>query len=214
MHWIPDAATVESIVQSWGYLAIFFFMTLESMFIPFPSEIVMIPAWIYAAKGILNLRAAILAGTLGSIFGAMINYYIAHWGGRPLLQKMIDKKLIKKDHWEKGEEFFKKNGNAATFIGRLIPVVRQYISFPAGLWKMNIWQFAFYTGLGAGIWLTFLAILGYISYKYFSDNPHLIQKYQKIGSVVILLAIVLFVVFKYRLHLYLKNMWKWKNGSK
>ncbi len=214
MHWIPDAATIESIVQSWWYLAIFFFMTIESMFIPFPSEIVMIPAWVYSAKWVLSLPLAILAWTLWSIFGAIINYYIAHWGGRPLLQKMIDKKLIKKEHWEKGENFFKKNWNTATFIGRLIPVVRQYISFPAGLWKMNIWQFTLYTGLGAWIWLTFLAILGYISYKYFSQNPHLVEKYQKIGSIVLLLAITLFVIFKYKVHIYLKNMWVWKKTYK
>lgn len=195
-----DPQLVENLISQRWYWAIFGFMSLESMFLPFPSEIVMIPAWIYAAKGVLNLRLAILAGISGSIFGALINYFLAFWGGRPVIGRMISKKLLKKHHRDKGEEFFKSNWEMATFVGRLIPVVRQYISFPAGLWQMNIVKFVFYTWLGAWIWVSFLALSGYYSYRYMEQNPHLLQQIKIWWGRILMWIALIIVLIKFKFY--------------
>ncbi len=175
--------TLVEIISSLGYLGIFFLMTLESSFFPFPSEVIIIPAGFLAFKGEMNLISIILAGIAGSIFGAWINYSIAKKYGRKFLLKIIkEKKLIRM------ENFFEKHGNISTFNGRLIPVVRQYISFPAGLAKMNKKKFVIYTGLGAGIWITILAILGY----FIGENQILLNQYLNeitLGIIVLVLLI-------------------------
>jgi len=203
MHRDPNV--IQNFIQQRGYLAIFLLMTLESMFLPFPSEIVMIPAGVYAAKGVLNLALAIAAWVAGSVFGALINYRIALTWGRPLINKMIQKKWLKKEHWQKGEDFFVQNWDVATFVWRLIPVVRQYISFPAWLWKMPLSKFVLFTALGAGIRVTFLALLGYYSYRYLEKNPHLLEQAKTWWSLALILLAVVIVVVKFKLLNKFKN---------
>lgn len=180
-----------------GYLSIIILMTIESSFIPFPSEIVIPPAAYLASKGQLNLYLVILSGVLGSILGALINYYLAVFLGRALVYKMADTKLM---HWmmidrqkiEKAENYFNKYGAQSTFIGRLIPAIRQLISIPAGLAKMNMGKFLFYTFLGSSIWNTILALLGY----YLGENDQLLKLYyQEIKIGLILLFILTAMYF-------------------
>ncbi len=138
------------------YSVIFFLMFLESSFFPFPSEVVMIPAGYLAFSQKLNLGWAIFWGISGSVAGAWLNYFLADKFGRRLLLK-----FLKEKHLIAVEKFFAKHGHVSTFSGRLLPVVRQYISFPAGLARMHPGKFTFYTALGAGIWVSFLAGIGY-----------------------------------------------------
>ena len=150
-----------------NYWTVTLLMTIESSFIPFPSEIVVPPAAYRAAStGELNIWLVIFFSTLGAVFGALINYYLALWLGKPIVYKFANSRfghmcLIDQEKVETAEKFFNKHGVIATFIGRLVTVVRQLISIPAGLAKMNIVKFIIYTALGAGIWNAILAALGW-----------------------------------------------------
>ena len=149
-----------------NYWTITLLMTIESSFIPFPSEVVVPPAAYKAAAGDLNIWLVIFFATLGAVFGALINYYLALWLGKPIVYKFANSRfghmcLIDQEKVETAEKFFNKHGVIATFIGRLVTVVRQLISIPAGLAKMNIGKFILYTALGAGIWNAVLAALGW-----------------------------------------------------
>ena len=149
-----------------NYWTITLLMTIESSFIPFPSEVVVPPAAYKAATGDLNIWLVIFFATLGAVFGALINYYLALWLGKPIVYKFANSRfghmcLIDQEKVETAEKFFNKHGVIATFIGRLVTVVRQLISIPAGLAKMNIGKFILYTALGAGIWNAVLAALGW-----------------------------------------------------
>ncbi|MHB1083664.1 MAG: DedA family protein [Thiobacillus sp.] len=169
--------TIVNTVGSWGYPGIFIMMALESSFFPFPSEVVMIPAGYLAYKGEMNLVLAILAGVSGSLIGALFNYWLAIKFGRPFLLRYGKYILFKEHSLQRMEEFFARHGHISTFTGRLIPAVRQYISLPAGLARMNLAVFSFYTSLGAGIWVTILALLGYSlghNEEAIRDNLHLI----------------------------------------
>ncbi len=146
-------------VGSLGYVGIFCMMFLESSFFPFPSEVVMIPAGYLASKGEMNLWIAIVMGVLGSVAGALFNYYLAVKLGRRLLLKYGHYVFFTNETLEKVEDFFQKHGSFSTLSGRLIPVVRQYVSLPAGLARMNLWLFCLYTAIGAGIWVTILGRL-------------------------------------------------------
>lgn len=153
--------TIVSTVSAWGYPGIFLMMALESSFFPFPSEVVMIPAGYLAYKGEMNLTLAILSGIAGSLFGALFNYWLALKLGRPFLLRYGKYVMFKEHSLQRMEDFFARHGHISTFTGRLIPAVRQYISLPAGLARMNLGVFSFYTALGAGVWVTILAIFGY-----------------------------------------------------
>ena len=149
-----------------NYWTITLLMAIESSFIPFPSEVVVPPAAYKAAAGDLNIWLVIFFATLGAVFGALINYYLALWLGKPIVYKFANSRfghmcLINQEKVETAEKFFNKHGVIATFIGRLVTVVRQLISIPAGLAKMNIGKFILYTALGAGIWNAVLAALGW-----------------------------------------------------
>ncbi|MDD2649583.1 MAG: DedA family protein [Candidatus Cloacimonetes bacterium] len=184
-----------------GYTGIIVLMTIESSFIPFPSEIVIPPAAYLASKGEMNLVLVILAGVFGSIIGALINYFLAVWLGRALIYKLADTKLvhimmIDREKIEKSEEYFNKYGNMSTFIGRLIPAVRQLISIPAGLARMDLKKFIFFTTLGAGIWNIILALLGY----YFGENEALLHLYYeeiKIGIILLVLVAAMYFTLRY-----------------
>jgi membrane protein DedA with SNARE-associated domain len=152
-----------------NYWTIFLLMAIESSFIPFPSEIVVpFAAW-KAAEGTLSLAGVMLASTAGAMSGAIFNYYFALWLGRPVLYRLADTRwahflLIDRTNLEKSENYFVKHGKSSTFIGRLVPAVRQLISLPAGLARMKVGTFLLYTFLGAGIWNLILALIGYFAY--------------------------------------------------
>ena len=159
---------VAALAPLWGYALIFFFMAVESSFIPFPSEIVMIPAGFLAARGELTLHApvpdlvlACLVGLLGSLAGAFFNYWLSAKLGEPFLRRYGKWFFVKPEALDRACEVFNRYGAATTFVCRLIPVIRQLISIPAGLAKMPLGRFAFFTGLGAGIWTVVLALVGY-----------------------------------------------------
>ena len=153
----------------WGYAFIFAFMAVESSFIPFPSEVVMLPAGFLAARGELSLHApvpdlllAILVGLIGSLAGAYFNYYLSRRLGEPFLRRYGKWFFVKPEALDRAEEVFNKYGSATTFVCRLIPVIRQLISIPAGLSGMPLGKFTLFTGLGAGIWTAVLAVTGYV----------------------------------------------------
>ncbi len=172
-----------------GYLGIFFLMFLESSFFPFPSEVVMIPAGYLAYQGGMNIFLVILIGILGSVVGAWFNYFLAHRYGRKLILKFLKEKKLRKI-----ENFFEKHGHISTFNGRLIPVLRQYISFPAGLAKMNFSKFTVYTAFGAGIWVAILSLLGY----FLGENEKYVNKYLKeFTFLAVFFVFILSVIYFY-----------------
>ncbi|MAC82948.1 DedA family protein [Arcobacter roscoffensis] len=177
---------VVDTVGSLGYAGIFIMMFLESSFFPFPSEVVMVPAGYLAYKGEMNLFLAIFFGILGSLAGALLNYFLAVKFGRAFLIKYGKYFFIKEETIDKMEDFFKSHGHISTFSGRLIPAVRQYISFPAGLARMNLLVFSIYTTLGAGIWVIVLTLLGY----FIGDNEALVKEYLRYIIIGILLTLV------------------------
>lgn len=150
-----------------NYYVITLLMAIESSFIPFPSEVVIPPAAYMAAEtGEMNVFLIVLCGTIGACIGALINYYLAYFLGRPIVYAFANSRfghmcLIDKEKVEKAERYFDEHGAIGTFIGRLVPAVRQLISIPAGLAKMKLSRFLLYTTLGAGIWNSILAAIGY-----------------------------------------------------
>lgn len=179
-------------------------MTIESSFIPFPSEIVVPPAAYHAAaNGELNVALIIFFATLGACFGALINYYLALWIGKPIVYKFADSRighilLLDVKKIQQAEDYFNKHGAVSTFVGRLIPAIRQLISIPAGLAKMKIHTFLAFTALGAGIWNTVLAALGYYLERIVPEEELIstVTEYShEIGyTIVAIVAVVLTVI--------------------
>ena len=160
--------SLAALAPTWGLLFIFVFMTIESSFVPFPSEVVMIPAGFLAARGELGIGSplaavwvAIAVGVLGSLAGAYVNYYLALWVGKPFREKYGKWFFLKPAALERACEVFNKYGAATTFVCRMVPAIRQLISIPAGIAKMPLGSFTLFTGLGAGVWTTILAFVGY-----------------------------------------------------
>lgn len=182
-------------VGALGYAGIFVMMFLESSFFPFPSEVVMIPAGYLASKGEMNLFGAILSGIAGSLAGAVFNYYLALKLGREFILKYGKYVLFKEESLQKMEDFFAAHGHISTFSGRLIPAVRQYISLPAGLARMNLLAFSTYTALGAGIWVIILAILGYL----IGGNQAMLEEYLHTIVIGLILAVILIIAVYVRL---------------
>jgi len=178
---------VVNTVGQLGYIGIFVMMFLESSFVPFPSEVVMVPAGYLASKGEMSLALAILFGIAGSLIGALFNYYLAIKFGRGFLLKYGKYFFLKEDSLEKLDKFFKEHGEISTFTGRLIPGIRQYISFPAGLARMNLFKFSFYTTLGAGIWVVILALIGY----YIGKNEDLVKQYLQNATISAIIGVVI-----------------------
>ena len=182
------AMNIVELVEQLGYLGIFIMMFLESTFFPFPSEVAMIPAGFLAAKGDMNLILAIVVGTIGSLTGALFNYYLARKYGRKGVLKFGKYFFFNEEKLEKMEKFFVDHGSFSTFVARLIPGVRQLVSLPAGLSKMPLDKFALHTTLGAGLWVTVLALLGY----FLGENEALIEEYlhQIVLGTLAIIAIV------------------------
>lgn len=185
---------VVELVGDLGYIGIFLMMFLESSFFPFPSEVVMVPAGYLVYKGEMNMIAAIFAGIAGSLGGALFNYFLAIKYGRAFLIKYGRYFFISEETIAKVEVFFKEHGHISTFSGRLIPAVRQYISFPAGLAKMNLLTFSIYTSLGAGIWVVILTMLGY----FIGGNEALIKEYLRYIIIAILIGLAAMGYWYYR----------------
>lgn len=188
-----------------NYWTITLLMTIESSFIPFPSEVVVPPAAYHAASNSeMNVVLIVLFATLGAITGALINYFISLWIGKPLVYRFADSKLghmllLSGEKVNKAEDYFNEHGAVSTFVGRLIPAIRQLISIPAGLSKMNLGRFVAFTALGAGIWNTVLAMLGFVLEKSVPEDK-LIETvthysheigYSIAAIVVVVLAVVI-----------------------
>lgn len=205
-----------SVVTDWysanmNYASITALMTVESSFIPFPSEVVIPPAAYVAADPnsavyvtdsyFVNVALIVLFGTIGAMLGAIINYLLSMWLGRAIIYAFADSKighlcLLSREKVEKAEAYFNDHGKVSTFVGRFIPGIRQLISIPAGLSKMHFGWFLFYTFLGAGLWNTVLAVLGYVAH----GQADLINEYSHELSVAILIllgAVILFYLIKW-----------------
>jgi len=167
MHEIIDI--IVNFVGELGYTGIFFMMVLESSFFPFPSEVAMIPAGYLASIGQMNFAIAFLAGTAGALIGASINYILWYKLWAPIIKTLINKYwkyfLIKIEHYERTEIYFQKHWVITTFLARFVTVIRQLISLPAGVFKMNFAKFLFYTWLGAGWWNLLLMWVGYVAWE-------------------------------------------------
>ena len=210
---VVENPSVIQVVEKWyeenmNYYTITALMAVESSFIPFPSEIVIPPAAYIASKegSSLNIYLVVVFGTLGALIGALINYFLALWLGRPIMYKFADSKigrlcLLSKEKIQVAEDYFVKHGKISTLIGRLIPAVRQLISIPAGLAKMNLLSFCLFTALGAGVWNSVLALLGYIA----QGQQDLIDEYSHELSVVIMALFALIVIYYIIKHYAKKN---------
>jgi membrane protein DedA with SNARE-associated domain len=185
------ANTIVGYIGDMGYWGIFLLMFLESTFFPFPSEVIMIPAGYLAHKGEMNIYIIVVVGTVGSVAGALFNYYIAVYFGRKFILKYGKYFFIKEETLDKLEAFFTKHGELSTFNGRLIPGIRQLISLPAGLARMNIAKFSFYSALGAGIWVIVLVIIGYL----LGSNEELISEYLRSATLIALVSVVFITIF-------------------
>lgn len=186
------AQSIVDLIFDWGYLGIFLLMALESSFIPFPSEIVLIPAGYLASQEKMSLGMIMLSGVGGSLLGAFVNYFLAFFVGRKFLQRYGKYFFIKENALHKMDTFFAQHGHISTFIGRLIPGIRQLISVPAGLAHMNLLVFSVFTTLGAAIWALVLVLLGY----YIGENEALIKEYLQ-QITLTLLVVLLFIASWY-----------------
>ena len=148
-------------IENSGYLGIFILMAIESSFIPLPSEVVMIPAGVLVAQGKLSMTGCILAGTFGSLAGALFNYFFALWLGRAFLLRYGKYFFLPASKMEWVERHWQKHGEMATFVCRLLPVLRHLISLPAGLARMNLPRFCLWTTVGAALWVAILTYTGY-----------------------------------------------------
>jgi len=190
------AQELVTLIFDWGYLGIFIMMAIESSFIPFPSEIVLVPAGYLASKDEMSISYIMMSAVSGSLVGAFVNYYLAFTLGRKFLSRYGKYFFISHEALDKMERYFKKHGHISTFSGRLVPGIRQLISIPAGLAKMNLLEFTFFTTLGAGIWALILTLLGY----YIGESEALIKEYLKqiTIAIVALLLVIGVIYFRYQ----------------
>lgn len=192
INWVVET------VAHWGYTGIFVMMFVESSFVPFPSEVAMIPAGYLASQERMNAGLAILAGIGGSLGGALLNYHLALHLGLPVLERIGKYFFLKPESFEAAEAYFEDHGEVTTFVGRLIPGIRQLISVPAGLARMNMARFCLFTGLGAGIWSTLLVGVGFVAGEK-EDLWRPLLKEVTLGALVsLLLLIVIYLVLHHR----------------
>ena len=189
---------LSTLLDNLNYGAIVFLMFIESTFIPFPSEIVVAPTAYHAAAGELNIVLVILFATIGADLGAISNYALAYYLGRPIIYRFVNSRwgrlcLLNTEKLEKSEKYFADHGAVATLTGRMLPVIRQLISIPAGLAKMNFWKFILYTTLGAGCWNCVLAALGWYLHSIVPEEQ-LNNKINEYGEYIKWITISIFVV--------------------
>lgn len=198
-----------------SYLFVFLFMTIESSFIPFPSEVIVPPAAYLActhtgAGADMNIWMVTIIATLGALCGAFINYYLALWIGRPVVYKFADSRIghicmINRQKVDRAEAYFDKHGAISTFIGRLIPAIRQLISIPAGLSRMNPGRFAIFTALGALVWNAILALVGWILAQ--SVTPDQLfekveeyNRYLTLAGYGLAIVVIIYIIWKVLSH--------------
>ena len=184
LKWLVDT------IGTLGYPGIVFLMFVESTFIPLPSEIVIPPAGYLISQNKMSWTGVILSGTVGSLLGALFNYTIAVYLGRPFILKYGKYFGVSQKHFFQGEKYFLKHGNISTFIGRLILGLRHYISFPAGLCRMNLAKFSFYTAAGASIWVAILAYIGY----FVGNNEEKVAEVARQWSIVVIIGCIVLIV--------------------
>lgn len=200
---------ISSLLSNLNYGTILLLMLLESTVVPVPSELVVAPAAYYAAGGGLNVFLVILFATIGADLGASINYFVALYVGRPVIYKFANSKwgkmcLLNQEKVEKSERYFDDHGIVATLTGRLIPGIRHLISLPAGLARMNYWKFLLYTTIGAGVWHSILAAMGWYLHAVVPEEQleTTIEQYNHyiVFSILIIvaLAIIYFVAKHYK----------------
>lgn len=197
---------IQWCLDNLNYWTITLLMTIESSFIPFPSEIVVPPAAYNAAAGELNIYLVVLFATLGACLGALINYGLALWIGRPLVYKFADSRLghlllLSGEKIEHAEKYFRDHGIVSTLVGRLIPAVRQLISIPAGLAKMKLHVFLLFTAIGAGLWNSVLAALGYFLHRVVPKEELIptVERYShEIGLGIVIVVVLVIVYFVLR----------------
>ncbi len=179
------------LVEYFGYLGIFIMTAIESTFVPIPAEITLIPAGYLVSTGKFNFFAVLLVSTAGTVCGSLANYFIALHFGRHLLTKYGKYFFLNQQKLSKIEDFFERHGAISTFSGRLLPGLKHFISFPAGLGKMPLKTFCLYTALGGAIWSIILLILGYV----IGINADLIKKYIKQINFILFVTIVCIITF-------------------
>lgn len=213
---MESIAFIQWCLDNLNYWTVTLLMTIESSFIPFPSEVVVPPAAWLAATGStdLNIYLVVLFATLGACIGALVNYYLALWLGRPIIYKFVNSRvghmcLLDEEKLKHAEVYFEKHGSVSTLVGRLIPAVRQLISIPAGLARMKIGKFILFTSLGAGVWNAVLAIIGWSLAKVpgiqtkeqllerVSEYSHVIG-YSILAVVVVVLAVLIYKGYRKR----------------
>ncbi|MBR4962292.1 MAG: DedA family protein [Muribaculaceae bacterium] len=213
---MESIAFIQWCLDNLNYWTVTLLMTIESSFIPFPSEVVVPPAAWLAATGStdLNIYLVVLFATLGACIGALVNYYLALWLGRPIIYKFVNSRvghmcLLDEEKLKHAEVYFEKHGSVSTLVGRLIPAVRQLISIPAGLARMKIGKFILFTSLGAGVWNAVLAIIGWSLVKVpgiqtkeqllerVSEYSHVIG-YSILAVVVVVLAVLIYKGYRKR----------------
>jgi membrane protein DedA with SNARE-associated domain len=183
VKWLVD------FVEHLGYFGIFIMTLIESTFVPIPSEVTMIPAGYLVQQGKMNFWWVFLSSVTGTVIGAYVNYWIAKHYGRRLFTKYGKYFMMTPQKLRKLEKFYSQHGSLSTFIGRLLPGIRHYISFPAGLAKMNVAKFFIYTSLGGAIWMAVLLIVGYK----IGDNEDMVRQILPVIQVVIYGLIACFV---------------------
>ena len=189
-----------------NYWVIAMLMAIESSFIPFPSEVVVPPAaYMAATTGELNVLLVVLCATIGACIGALVNYYLARYLGRPLVYRFAESRLghmclLDSAKVERAERYFDDHGALGTFFGRLVPAVRQLISIPAGLARMGLGRFMLYTALGAGLWNSILAGMGwYIGHYYSGQLEEKVAQYSgelKVAMIVVGVLVVIYLIYK------------------
>lgn len=197
---------LSTLLDNLNYWYIILLMAIESSFIPFPSEVVVPPAAYKAAGGEMNVVLMVVAATVGALIGSLVNYALAYFIGRPIIYRFANSRLghmllLSEEKIETAEKYFDRHGAASTFFGRLIPAVRQLISIPAGLARMNMAKFLLYTTLGAGIWNTVLAAIGYYLHSVVSEDELAakVSEYSHELNMAILVAVAIvlsYIIYK------------------
>ena len=205
LDYLNASAAFQFFCDNASYWFVFLFMVIESSFIPFPSEVVVPPAaYLAVSRGDMNIYLVVLCATAGAVVGALINYVLALWIGRPIVYQFANSRLgraclITPEKVEKAEVYFDRHGAVSTFIGRLIPAIRQLISIPAGISRMNVWSFLLVTMLGAMVWNVILALMGYwlamtVPYDQLFDAVEKYNSYLTIAGVILAVLCVAYIV--------------------
>lgn len=189
------ALFILGLIEKIGYLGVFFLMALESANIPIPSEIIMPFSGFLVGQGHFNLFILIVVGALGNLFGSLISYAIALVVGKPLIG-YLKRVPFFSDDYEKAEKFFSRHGSASVFWGRMLPIIRTFISFPAGIFKIPVWKFSFLTFSGSFLWSGFMALVGF----YLGENWAVLEGYFRtfdyLIAIIIVIALGLYIYHK------------------